>query len=176
MKRFDQSSAVCQVFTYKEGLLSGVSYDLRINVTSFVMHLNEIEHIVKARFAANSLRVDCAMVNGVEKPGALDSLEKEEIEKIMSRDVLESDIYEDFFLTSTSITKEDFTYSIKASLELHGIEREIAFTAKDEGGYYVTEIQLHLPDYGIKPFSALFGAIKIKPDILVRVQVPHAID
>jgi|GEM_PF-5884502 len=147
MKRFDQSSASCQVFTYKEGLLSAVAYDLRINVTSFVIHLSESEHVVKARFAADSLRVDCVMVDGAERPDALNSLEKEEIERIMSRDVLESDIYEDFRLTSSSIRK-DSTYFIKSALTLHGTEREIAFTAKNGGGYYVTEIQLHLPAMG----------------------------
>ncbi len=176
MKRFDQSSAICQVFVYKEGILSSASYDLRVNVTSFVIDISESEHFIKARFAADSLRVDCAMVDGAERPGVLNSLEKEEIEKIMTRDVLESGRYKDFLLTSSSITKEDSTYFIKAVLALHGTEREIAFTVKNGGEYYVTEIRLHLPDYGIKPFSALFGAIRIKPDILIRMQFPHTLD
>jgi polyisoprenoid-binding protein YceI len=173
MKRFDQSSAVCQVFIYKEGLLSTVSYDLRINVTSFVIDLDENEHFLKARFAADSLRVDCAIVDGEEKYDILNSWEKGEIERIMIRNVLDAGRYKDFLLTSSSITKEDSTYSVKAVLALHGTEREIAFTAKNGGEYYLAEVQLYLPDYGIKPFSTLFGAIKIKPDVLIRVQVPH---
>jgi hypothetical protein len=61
-------------------------------------------------------------------------------------------------------------------LLLHGTEKEIAFTAKNGGEYYLAEVHLHLPDYGIKHFSALLGAIKIKPDILIRVRVPHTPD
>jgi polyisoprenoid-binding protein YceI len=135
MKRFDQSSAICQVFTYKEGLLSTVSYDLRINVTSFVVDLDEKEHFVKARVAADSLRVDCAMVDGEEKPGVLNSWEKDEIERIMIRDVLDARRFKELLLTSSSITKDDSTYFVRAVLALHGTEREIAFTAKNGGEY-----------------------------------------
>ena len=176
MKHFDQSSASCQVYIYKEGLLSSVAHDLRINVTSFIVDLDEKEHFLKARFAADSLRVDCAIVDGQEKPGILNSREKEEIERIMIRDVLDGHRYKEFLLTSSLITKDESTYSVKALLALHGTEREITFTAKNGGEYYLAEVHIHLPDYGIKPFSALFGAIKIKSDILIRVRVPHTLD
>jgi len=72
-------------------------------------------------------------VDGEEKPGALSSWEKEEIERIMIRDVLDAGRYKEFLLTSSLITKEDSTFSVKAVLTLHGTEREIAFTAKNGG-------------------------------------------
>jgi hypothetical protein len=36
----------------------------------------------------------------------------------------------------------------------------------------VAEIKLHQPDFGIKPFTAALGALKVKPDVVVRVSVP----
>ena len=52
--------------------------------------------------------------------------------------------------------------------ELHGRSREITLkrTGDDEA-----EVTLHQPDYGIKPYSAMFGALKIKPDIRVRLRL-----
>ncbi len=172
-KRFDQSSAVCQVFTYKEGILSAFAYDLRINVTSFVIDLGENEHFIKASFDAGSLRVDCAMVNGAERPGALSSWEKEEIEVNIIKDVLDTNNYKYILLASSSVTKDDSAYFIKAVLTLHGTEKEISFAVKEEGKYYVADVPLHLPDYGIRPFSALLGTIRLKPDILIRVRIPR---
>ncbi len=173
MKRFDQSSAVCQVFTYKEGLLSSFAYDLRINVTSFTIDLGENEHFIRARFDAGSLRVDCAMVDGVEKPDILTGWEKEEIEKNIINEVLDTDTYKDILLVSSEVKKEDSTYLVKASLTLHGAKKDISFTVKEEEKYHQADVQLHLPDYGIKPFSTLFGAIRLKPDILIRVRIPR---
>jgi YceI-like domain len=175
-KRFDQSSAVCQVFTYKEGLLSTLAYDLRINVTSFVIDVGENEHFISARFDAESLRVDCAMVEGAERPDILTSWEKAEIEGNILKEVLDTKTYKDIVLTSSSVKKEDSAYFVKAVLALHGAERKISFTVKEEKQYYEADVRLRLPDYGIRPFSALFGAIRLKPDILIRVRIPREAD
>ena len=40
MRHFDQQSATCQVFTYKEGLLSAVGHDLKINVGRFTVDVD----------------------------------------------------------------------------------------------------------------------------------------
>lgn len=172
MRHFDQSSAVCHVFTYKEGLLSTFAYDLRISVASFTVELGEDEHFIDARFDASSLHVDCAMVNGAERQDILSTWEKETIDRNIIRDVLNSDTYRDILLSSSSVTREDSTYFVKASLTLHGTTRSVSFTVRTENGYHVAEVWLHLPDFGIKPFSAFLGTIKLKPDILIRAMIP----
>jgi hypothetical protein len=37
----------------------------------------------------------------------------------------------------------------------------------------VVELKLHQPDFGIKPFSAALGALRVKPDVMIRVSVPR---
>jgi hypothetical protein len=172
MRRFDQSSAICRVFTYKEGLLSAFAHDLRIGVNSFSITLGQDHRFIEARFDAGSLRVDCAMVNGVERPDLLTALEREEINRNIARDVLESEKYGEILLKSTSVSRQDSTYLVKADLTAHGATREISFTVKPEEGRYVADVPLHLPDFGVKPFTAFFGAVKIRPDILIRVTIP----
>jgi hypothetical protein len=176
MRQFDQSSAVCQVFTYKEGLLSPFAHDLRIAVTSFVITIGDENSFIDARFDAESLRVDCAMVNGTERPDLLSTWEKEEINRSIIRDVLDTGTYKDIFLKSSSVTRENSTYLVKAALTVHGIERDITFNVKPVAKQYVADVLLSLPDFGIKPFAVLFGAVRIRPGVLIRVMIPRTGD
>jgi hypothetical protein len=174
--KFDQSTAICHVFTYKEGLLSTLGHDLRIAVTSFIVEVTDDARAVKARFDAGSLHVECAMVDGAERPKILTSSDKREIDRNIVKQVLETGTFKDIFFDSSSVTKEDSSYNVKAALTLHGRTREISLAVRKEDNYYVADFRLHLPDFGIKPFSALFGTLKIKPDILVRVMIPDSLD
>ena len=168
MRRFDQTSATCQIFTYKEGILSALAYDLRINVTSLIVELGDDDSLIDARFDAASLHVDCAMVDGVERRDLLSEASKKDIDENILKDVLDAATHRFITFSSASVTKEDSSYLIKGTLTLHGIPREMTFTARSEGNYYVAGAWLNLPKFNMRPFSALFGAIKIKPDIFIR--------
>jgi hypothetical protein len=172
MRRFDQTSATCQIFTYKEGPLSVLAHDLRINVTSFVIELGDNDASINARFDAGSLRVDCAMADGVERRDLLGRESMKEIDDNILKDVLAAAYHRYIFFCSSSVTREDSSYRIRGTLTLRGREKDMLFTARDEDGYYVAEARFNLPDFGIKPFSALFGAIRIKPDILIKAALP----
>jgi hypothetical protein len=176
MHVFDESSALCQIFTYKEGLLAVFAYDLRINVTSFVIEVGGEKHFIKADFDALSLHVDCAMVDGSERPGLLSEKDKKDIDKSIIYEVLDTKRYKNIILVSSSVKKEDSTYDVKGLLTLHGITREIFFPVKTGGNHYSADVWLRLTDFGIKPFSALFGTMKIKPDILIHVMMPKLND
>jgi hypothetical protein len=171
MKEFDQTSAKCLIFTYKEGLLSPLAHDLRLDVGSFVVELGD-DSMINAVFDAGSLRVDCAMAEGVERPDLLSDADRKEINSSIFKEVLQADTYPKISFGSLSVQKEDSTHLVTGTLSLHGIDKEITFTVRREGDYFVADACLHMPDFGIKPFSALFGAVRIKPDILIRVTLP----
>ncbi len=173
MQRVDQSTAVCQIFTYKEGLLSGLAHDLRINVTSFFIDLGGADHFISACFDTRSLRVDCAMVNGRERPDILSLRDREDIDKNIIREVLQTETYPEILLLSSSVKSQEADYFVAGELVLRGLTRELSFVVRKENeSQHVVDVSLHLPDFGIKPFSALFGAIRIKPDILVHIEIP----
>jgi polyisoprenoid-binding protein YceI len=112
------------------------------------------------------------LVDGVERPDLLGEEAKKEIDSNIIKDVLNADIYREIILTSSSVTKEDSSYLVKGTLTVHGVTRDITFTVREEGGFYIADVKLNLPDFGIRPFSAMFGMIKIRPDVLVRVLAP----
>jgi hypothetical protein len=173
MQEFNQSTAICKIFTYKEGVLSYLAHDLRINVTSFTILLGGKDHFLEAHFDARSLRVDCAMENGRERPDLLSSRDRNDIDNNIIRDVLHADKYPDSMLLSSSVKKERENYLVKADLTLAGRKKEISFEVrKEDSQRYSADVRLNLPDFGITPFSAFFGAIRIKPHILIHIEIP----
>jgi len=172
MAHFDAASAECLVLTFKEGLLSVIAHDLKIRVTSFEVDVEDTSS-VRARFDAGSLRVASAMRGGVPDEAALSDGDKQKIEGNVRDDVLAVKKHPEIRFTSTTITPEGEGFHVEGDLALHGHTRSISFHARPEGDRLVAEVTLHQPDFGIKPYSAMLGALKIKPDVRVRCSIPR---
>jgi YceI-like protein len=172
MVHLDASSAECWVLTQKEGLLSALAHDLKIRVTKFVIDVDEATRAIRAHFDAASLRVVCAMDDGHEAPGTLTAANKREIESNIMRDVLHAGEYPDIRFNSTAVEEKSGSYVVKGKLALHGHERQVRARVQQDGTHYIAEVRLHQPDFGIRPYTALLGALKVHPDVLVRIVVP----
>lgn len=160
------------MFTYKEGLLSAVAHDLKIRVTKFGIEVDAATRAITARFDATSLRVVCAMEDGQEARGSLSAANKREIEAEIVRDVLHAGEYPDICFGSTVVEEKGDAYLVKGKLALHGHERQVRARVEQDGTHYVADVRLHQPDFGIRPYTALFGTLKVQADVLVRIVVP----
>src|SRR5215472_5047976 len=169
MLRFDETSGECLVFTYKEGLLSAIAHDLEVRVTRFVIEVDEVGRAVDARFAADSLRVVRALREGQET--ALRPGDSDQIEENIRRDVLEPDRHPDIRFRSSRVEERSGGYVVTGTLEIRGTTRPLELRVDREGDRWVSEVRLHQPDFGIKPYSAMLGALRVKADVLVRVVV-----
>lgn len=165
MAHLDPSSAEVLVFTFKEGLLSAVAHDLKLRVTKFGVDVDGDR--VTAEFDPTSLRVVNAMKDGKDDPGALPGFAHAEIEKNIVNDVLEPKRHPAIRFETTAITDAQVT----GRLTLHGQTKSLTGTRRDEGGRKVAEFRFDQRDFGIKPFSAMLGTLKIKPEIVVRVSL-----
>lgn len=166
----DASSAECLVFTEKEGLLSSVAHDLKIRVTEFSLAWDGTT--LTARFDPRSLRVVDAIVNGREDPSALSDRDKKKIEKSIIADVLHARKHRRIEFVSRDVVPEGKGYRIDGELTLHGVTRPIRAKANLRGGRWTTQVFIDQPDYGIEPFRAMLGTLKVKPRVRVRVSVP----
>lgn len=174
--RFDQDSADVLVFTFKEGLLSAVAHDLKIRVTRFSIDVDPATNAITATFDPASLKVVCAMKSGQEAHGALSESDRRKIEGNIRDDVLQSKRYPEIRFASTGVEESDGTgYRVRGQLTLHGRTRDVAFESRSDGEGQVAEVRIHQPDFGIEPYSAMLGTLKIKPDVLVRVALPGAL-
>ncbi len=165
----DTNSGNLYVYTFKEGLLSKLAHDLLIDITDFKVNLD----VPKAGFAsgnleleiqANSLKVICALKDG-ERTDALKEKDIADIERDMGVKVLHPDKYPTANFCSKAIKEKDGGYRINGDLSLHGVTKSIDFDIDTNGGNLKGMITLLQKDYGIKPFKAMMGTLKIKNEI-----------
>lgn len=174
MPKFTAADAECLVFTFKDGLLSKIAHDLKIQVNRFEVEVNSEPPSVRASFEVASLEVVCAMKNGEENPGSLSDPDKAKIAKQIGAEVLHSGQHAQATFESTSASPTDGGgYAIEGNLTLHGVTKQISVQALTVDGSLVATLSLHQPDYGITPFKAMMGTLKVKPDVQIRLTIPQ---
>jgi hypothetical protein len=172
MPTYDGTSARCRVFAYKEGLLSAVGHDVELAVKTFQVVAEGGE--IRATFDAGSLAVVAAMKDGRENPGALSDKDKATIEGYVRDDILHSRRYPKIEFRSTEIEAEDGEWRVEGELSLHGRSRVVEARVTRRGDEVVTRVRLNQPDFGITPFRALMGTLRIQPAVDVELVVPAA--
>ncbi len=170
MPTFDASSASCHVLTFKEGVLSALAHDLEIVVKRFTIELAD-DLAIDARFDAGSLTVAHAMKEG-RPSDALGDGDKRKIEKTIATDVLDTRRFPEIRFVAPAPTAAGDGFAYRGQLTLHGKTRAVEARSQVSGAHQVAELVLHQPDFGIKPYSAMLGTLKIQPDIRVRIRVP----
>lgn len=174
MPRYTQNDAEALVFTFKDGLLSKVAHDLKIRVNRFSVDLDPGAAKIDAEFDPSSLQVVNAVHDQTEDPKALSDSDKEKIASQIQKEVLETDKHASVKFTSTKLVRRpDGGYSITGDLTLHGTTRPISAETRVEGARQVAEVEIHQPDYGVVPFKAMMGTLKVKPSVRVRISVPN---
>ncbi|MBL8914215.1 MAG: YceI family protein [Archangium sp.] len=163
MPRYDASQAELLVFTFKEGILSAMAHDLKLRATT--LELETTETSVKLKVDASSLRVVSPMKDGAENPSALPRMLYAEIEKNTAGDVLNAKKFPAITFESTALSETQ----VIGKLTLHGTTRELTGkrTAKN-----TAEFSFDQRDFGIKPYSAMLGTLKVKPEVTIRVTIP----
>jgi hypothetical protein len=170
--------STCAVYVYREGALSGLGHDLKLLVTDFTLEIGE-DLAVRASARTDSLRV-AGVLHGADRgnpetvderePGARD---RKEIERNIVRDVLQADRFPVATFRSTAVEASGEAsgerYRISGQLELHGVVRDLSFAVERQGSRAVARFPLQQPDFRIKPYRALLGALKVKPQIIVEV-------
>ena len=172
MPNYDASTAECQVFTFKDGLLSKVAHDLKLQVDRFTIEVAEDQAKVEATFQLGSVEVVCARKDGRDAHGTLSDSDKRKIEKNMAGDVLETKRHGEARFVSKEITPDGDGFRVSGDLTLHGRTRPLIDRVEKRGDRYVTELALNQVDFGIKPFSAMMGTLKVKPEVRIELSVP----
>lgn len=166
MPKFDPNNASCHVYTYKEGLLSAIAHDLEIAVTDFSIDLEEgpDSFSIESRFSASSLRVLRAI------NATLSDRDKANIEKNIQEDVLHARRYPEIRFRAQG----QKTDSLSGQLSLHGQERSLRVSVRSDEKQRIAEATLHQPDFGIKPYSAMMGTLRVRAEVRVVVTTSRA--
>ena len=174
MARFDAYNSECLIFTFKDGLLARLAHDLKMQVERFSIEVDDATRQIKATFDPSSIQVVCAQVEGRDDPSELSRGDKKKIQENIVKDVLHVRKHPDIRFESTNVVERGEGYAVEGTLQMHGKARSIQASIRADGPRWVSEVRLHQPDFGVKPYTAALGALKVKSDVLVRVSVPRA--
>jgi len=173
MARFDAYNSECLLFSFKDGLLARLAHDLKLQVERFSIEVEDSTHQIKATFDPSSIQVVCAQVDGQDDPSTLSRGDKKKIHENVVKDVLRIRKYPEIRFDSSKVVQRGDGFAVEGTLQMHGKSRSIQASVRSDGDRWVTEVRLHQPDFGIKPYTAALGALKVKPDVLVRLSVPR---
>jgi polyisoprenoid-binding protein YceI len=165
------------VFAEKAGLFSALAHDHEIGIKSFTGKVV----VPEAGASGGSLELEVnaqSLVVLDKKPSEED---KKKIYDSMHSEVLESAKYSKITFKSVSIGNvkpagaEMFSFTLTGDLTLHGVTKRIAVqvTAKitaqqlRASGKYT----LKQTDFGIKPYSAAGGTVKVKNELVVNFDI-----
>lgn len=166
----DASTGECLVFTFKEGLLSRVAHDLKLRCDTWSMEMTE--EAISASFDSAAFTCINAMKNGKENPGALSAKDKAQVIDNMRDAVLNAKTHPTIDFVSQSVRRKGNALEVTGQLTITGKTNTVAAECRKIASNWVVEVDIHQPDFGIKPYTALMGAIKVKPTIKVRLKVP----
>jgi polyisoprenoid-binding protein YceI len=145
------------VFTFKDGLLSPLAHDLKIRVEKVELELQA--NSVRAVFDASSLRV--------AEAGNLPRNFYSDIERNIRDDVLKAKRFPSIRFESTEVNEHE----VVGKLTLCEVTREIRCARKDDATHHAVEARLDQRDFSIKPYTAMLGTLKVKPEVIVTVRV-----
>ena len=158
---FDAAAVDCQVSVFREGLLTSFGHDVTLQVTNLSLDVGDDDGIT-ADFDPGSLRVTTD----------ISASDRQDIEKNAEK-VLELRKYPKIQFRSVSVVLDGTRARIEGDLTLHGVTSPISVEALDDGQRWKATILLDQRKFGIKPFSAMLGALKVKPEVEVNISVPH---
>ena len=174
MPRFDATSSLCRISVKREGLLSAAGHDLQIGVADYAIEIADSGLRIDATFAAGSVyAIDAVDRAGQLRLGTLSAQDKASIDRNIAHDVLEAATYPTIEFHSDRVEPGDGApHRVQGRLRLHGREQPLRFDVTRRGDQLVAEVVLHQPDFGIRPFRAFAGALRIRPELRVHIALP----
>ena len=175
MATLNEQDVHVTVYTYKDGIAARMGHDLKVKahrVSCTVSAGEGVPFTLDAVVDPREVKVDCAQAHGRDDTGALSASDKSKINGHIQDDVLQTRRHPEIRFASTRVTPAGDGFDILGNLTLTGHTRPVHLKAQRAGDRYVAQVRLNQPDFGIKPFSAPFGVLKIKPDVLVEVSLP----
>ena len=150
------------VRTGKAGAASKAGHNLVIEVTRWQGKLSP--ETVELTADARSLRVR----SGSGGISPLGDEEKAGISQTIDEDVLEGG---NISYRSSAVTARDDGYDVEGELDLLGVSAPLAFSLAVDGDHLTGSASVKQTDWRIKPYSALFGTLKVADVVEVAIDV-----
>lgn len=172
MPVLDARTASLEILTEADGLLSVAAHDLRLRADELEITVDDALTSIEARVPAAKVRVVTARRGDRDLPMALSSGDRATIDRHLHEDVLNARRFPQIRFHSTSVERDADRIRVAGLLSLHGVERPVSFVAQRAGAHYGASIPVDQREFGIRPFTAFLGGLKVRPTVVIRVSVP----
>jgi polyisoprenoid-binding protein YceI len=160
-------NATLRVKTGRHGAAAKAGHDLVIEVKSWEATLDVADDPAASSV---TLTADPSSLHVLEGVGGLQALgddDKADIRKTIDKDVLKKKAIS---FQSSSVSGGDAGLTVKGDLEMGGKTKPVDFVITGDGDSVKGSAKVSQSDWGIKPYSALFGALKVNDDVTVEVE------
>jgi YceI-like domain len=164
---FGPSTGTLAVRTGRSGAAAKAGHDLLLHVTDWQATL---EVAADGTPLALALDADAGSLRVREGTGgiqALDDDDRANIQQTIDDEVLKR---EPISYRSSAVSAADGKLHVEGELTLAGATRPLAVDAEVDGGTVAGSAVIVQSEWGIKPYSALFGALKVADDVRVEFE------
>ena len=168
-QRFGPDNAQLTIRTARTGAASKAGHDLLLEVGSWEATLDMPEGAGAA--GALTLTADSRSLRVLEGTGgvkALDDDDKANIVKTIDDEVLKGCAIE--FRSSRVERRPDGSLSVAGELELGRRRAPVVFELTNRDGRLAGAATVKQTAFGIKPYSALFGTLKVADEVQVAIE------
>jgi polyisoprenoid-binding protein YceI len=165
--RLGPDTGTLTVKTGRTGAASKAGHDLTIEVTSWRASLAVGEDPAETTVTLTADGASLQVLDGTGGMQALGDDDRVSIRKTIDDDVLKR---QEITFRSTRVQPGgDGGLHVEGNLELFGKARPIAFDVTVGDGTLTATVVVKQTDFGMKPYSALFGALKVADEVAVSL-------
>lgn len=170
------------IHTGREGMAARVGHDLVLEVTSWTATVTvDGEDVTRSTVAASFDAGSIEVREGTGGATPLSDRDRGDIRKSLAEKVLKSSSNPEITLRSTGVeTGEGGALDVVADLTILGVTRPVRFQLATEAGDGISRLTGRIPlvqsTWGIKPYSAMLGALKVpdRIEVSVDLRIPTA--
>jgi len=151
--------------THKDGVGAKLAHDLVLTASQWSGTLNVDADNPAASSA--SLKIDARSIEIVEAIGgkSMSDKDRKDIGKNIDDKVLQTGKYPELTFESTSVSGSEPNFNVAGNMTITGTTRPVNVALSVNGTDVTGKCTISQKDFGIKPFSAMLGAIKLRDDI-----------
>jgi polyisoprenoid-binding protein YceI len=121
-----------------------------------------------------SLSIDARSIQILEAVGGMKSLsdkDRRDIGKNIDEKVLDTGKFPTLTFESTSVSGSEPNFNVAGNMTIKGTSRPVNVALSVNGSQVAARTSISQKDFGIKPFSAMMGAIKLRDDVEFELTV-----
>lgn len=155
------------VTTGRQGVAAKAGHDLVLEVMKWkgTLKIAAQADACSVALSAEATSLEVVGASGGARP--LTGKDRAEIRTTIDKHVLKRQAIE---FRSTAISPTDGGLMVNGLLRLRGEERPVSFAISSDGSTITSSLRVDQRDWGIKPYSALLGALRVDAYVTVEVQ------